>query len=135
MQFIKDGCTRLLVTDIVERTLHETVELAKEVNSTIQIEVVVGDLTSEEFVEELLSEVVKSFGELNYAVNAAGISGKSLATDEMEFEEYRVVQRTNMEALWFCERAEIRVMLEQDLVDGYVSINFIVNSIVFGDLL
>jgi len=135
LQFIKDGCTRLLVTDIVERTLHETVELAKEVNSTIQIEVVVGDLTSEEFVEELLSEVVKSFGGLNYAVNAAGISGKSLATDEMEFEEYRVVQRTNMEALWFCERAEIRVMLEQDLVDGYVSINFIVNSIVFGDLL
>ena len=125
LQFVKDGCTRLVVTDVVEKTLNETVELAKEVNSAIKIEAVVGDLTSEDFVDELVSEVVKSFGGLNYAVNAAGIAGKSLATDEMEFEEYRVVQRINMEALWFCERAEIRAMLEQDLIDGYVSTSFI----------
>ena len=123
---MKDGCTRLVVTDIVERTLNETVELAKAANSVIQIKAVVGDLTSEDFVEELVSEVVKTFGGLTYAVNAAGITGKSLATDEMEFEDYREVQRINMEALWLCERAEIRVMLEQDLMDGYANIGFTV---------
>jgi NAD(P)-dependent dehydrogenase (short-subunit alcohol dehydrogenase family) len=116
---VKEGCTRLVVTDIVERTLNETVELAKAANSEIQIKAVIGDLRSEDFVEELVSEVVKTFDGLTYAVNAAGITGKSLATDEMEFEHYREVQRINIEALWLCERAEIRVMLEQDLVDGY----------------
>jgi NAD(P)-dependent dehydrogenase (short-subunit alcohol dehydrogenase family) len=102
------------------------VELAKEANSAIEIEALVGDLRSEDFVEELVAEVVKTFGGLNYAVNAAGVTGKSLATDEMEFEEYRVVQRINMEALWLCERAEIRAMLEQELTDGYAIIGITV---------
>ena len=121
LQFVKDGCTRLVLTDIIEETLNETVRLIKDINSDVEIEAIVGDLNSEEFVEQMVSETVESFGSLNYAVNAAGISGKSIATDELDFEEYRRVQSINMEALWFCERAELRAMLAQEPVNGYLN--------------
>jgi NAD(P)-dependent dehydrogenase (short-subunit alcohol dehydrogenase family) len=66
-----------------------------------------------------VSHVITLFGELNYAVNAAGITGKSIGTAEMDFEEYQRVQRINMEGVWLCERAELKVMLEQEPIDGY----------------
>src|SRR5271155_2265162 len=108
-----------MITDINEQTLQETADLTEELNPQVQLECVVGDLTSEEFVNKAVSQAIDAFGALHYAVNAAGISGKSMGTDEMGFEEYRRVQRVNMESVWLCERAELKAMLRNDLVDGY----------------
>lgn len=120
LQFVKDGCTRLVVTDIVQQSLQKTVEETKALNAAVQIESVVGDLNSEEFVDKSVSKAITLFGGLNYAVNVAGIAGILRPTNEMEFEEYRATQKINMEGLWLCERAELRAMLAQDLQDGLV---------------
>jgi NAD(P)-dependent dehydrogenase (short-subunit alcohol dehydrogenase family) len=106
IQFVQDSCSRLVITDIVEDTLYETAKLAKEVNHDISVETIVGDVSSLEFVEQLMSHVMSSFGRLDYGVNCAGISGTATATGEMDFEDYRKVQRVNADGLWLCERGE-----------------------------
>jgi NAD(P)-dependent dehydrogenase (short-subunit alcohol dehydrogenase family) len=110
----------LVLTDIVQQSLQKTVEQTKALNAAVQIESVVGDLNSEEFVDKSVSKAITLFGALNYAVNVAGIAGVTRPTNEMELEEYRATQQINMEGLWLCERAEIRAMLAQDLKDGFV---------------
>jgi NAD(P)-dependent dehydrogenase (short-subunit alcohol dehydrogenase family) len=95
--------------------------LAKGLNPLIQVESVVGDLKSEELVKEAVSRAITLFGGLNYAVNAAGITGNVLPTHEMSFEDYKNVQQVNLEGLWICEREELKAMLlSQDPIDGYV---------------
>ena len=98
MQFIKDGCRKLVLTDIAESTLRETVQLCKDVSPDVRIEHIAGDLTSEEFVDGLVSQVIQTFGRLDYAVNCAGIGGKAGATADLELEDFRVVQKVNVEA-------------------------------------
>jgi NAD(P)-dependent dehydrogenase (short-subunit alcohol dehydrogenase family) len=94
-------------------------EMAKALQSHVEIQSYVGDLTSEEFVENVVDKCIILFGELNYAVHAAGIFGKAEATDEMDYAEYCKVQRANLDSIWFCERAELKTMLKQNSIDGY----------------
>lgn len=93
--------------------------MAKTLKAEVQIESFVGDLTSEEFVENVVAKCITSFGGINYAVHAAGIFGEAGGTDEMDFKEYRRVQQVNLESIWLCERAELRAMLKQNSVAGY----------------
>ena len=103
---------------MIEETLLDTVREARQVNPNVQIEYVVGNLTSEEFVQAVVSRGVARFGRIDYAVNVAGITGELLATHATELEEYRQVQKVNVESLWLCERAELRVMLSQEPIEG-----------------
>ena len=118
MQFIKDGCTRFVISDVNENNLTETVELSKQLNPKVQIESIVGDITSEEVINALVSRAVIVFGRLDYAVNCAGVAGSPYPIDSTEFSDYQRVMKVNMDALFLCERAEVRAMLKQDLVDG-----------------
>jgi NAD(P)-dependent dehydrogenase (short-subunit alcohol dehydrogenase family) len=93
--------------------------MVNALNKEVTVESLVGDVASEQFVQELITQCLSTFGQLNYAVNAAGISGVSKGTGEMEFEEYKQVQGVNTEGTWLCERAEIRAMLEQEPINGY----------------
>lgn len=121
LQFIRDGCTRLVISDIVETILKETEGQAKELDAAVDIEVVVGDISSEEFVELLFSRTKSVFGRLDYAVNCAGVGGGVGPTAELTLSDLRQAQAVNFEGLWLCERAEIRMMLEQDVVNGLVA--------------
>jgi NAD(P)-dependent dehydrogenase (short-subunit alcohol dehydrogenase family) len=118
LQFIRDGCTRLVISDVNEATLTETREMAKDLKAHAQIAVVVGDLSSEEFVDRLFSHTKSVFGRLDYAVNCAGVGGGVGPTAELTFADFKKAQAVNFEGLWLCERAELRMMLEQDIVDG-----------------
>jgi NAD(P)-dependent dehydrogenase (short-subunit alcohol dehydrogenase family) len=124
LQFVKDGCERFVITDIVETTLIETAKLAKEVNQDVKVEAVAGNLNSEAFVESLISKAKMRFGRLDYAVNNAGISGKPGPTHEMEFLDHKRVQEVNVDGLWLCERAELKAMIAQDLVEGYSELSY-----------
>jgi NAD(P)-dependent dehydrogenase (short-subunit alcohol dehydrogenase family) len=118
LQFIRDGCTRLVISDVNEVTLKETTEMAKHLQEDAQVEAVVGDLSSEEFVEHLFSQTKSVFGRLDYAVNCAGVGGGAGPTAELTFADFKKAQAVNFEGLWLCERAELRMMLEQDVVNG-----------------
>jgi len=78
----------------------------------------------EEFVCKTVRDVHSSFGRIDYAVNVAGTIGKFLATEEVEFEEFRRVQGINVDGVFLCEREELRCMLGQDEVAGYTFPSF-----------
>jgi NAD(P)-dependent dehydrogenase (short-subunit alcohol dehydrogenase family) len=101
--------------------LKETAEHAKELDGDVEIEAVVGDISSEEFVERLFSRTKTVFGRLDYAVNCAGVGGGTGPTAELTFADFKKAQAVNFEGLWLCERAELRIMMEQDIVNGLVS--------------
>ena len=116
LQFVEDGCTKLVITDLVAETLKTTAELAKSLNEKAIVETVAGDITSDKFVDSLVLHALTTFGRLDYAVNNAGIAGKGGPTHLMEFNDYQLVQKVNIDALWMCERAELRAMVEQPLI-------------------
>lgn len=107
-----------MITDIVETILKETAEQAKDLDGDVEIEAVVGDISSEEFVERLFSRIKTVFGRLDYAVNCAGVGGGTGPTAELTLTDFKKAQAVNFEGLWLCERAELRMMLEQDIVNG-----------------
>ena len=117
---MKDGCRKLVLTDLVTETLDETVELVKSINPQVSVEVRAGNIASEEFVEDLISFAIERFGRLDYAVNNAGIAGKAGATHELDFQDYRKVLSVNTDAVWMCQRAELRAMVKQVPKDGYL---------------
>jgi NAD(P)-dependent dehydrogenase (short-subunit alcohol dehydrogenase family) len=123
LQFVKDGCKRLVVTDLISETLKITAEIAKKHSANVQIELISGDITSEQFIANLVAHVVKIFGRLDYAVNNAGIAGKPGQTHEMNFEDYKVVQKVNVDALWLCQREELKAMVIQDTTNKYTSLS------------
>lgn len=60
-----------------------------------------------------------TFGRLDYAVNCAGIAGKTGPTDELAFRDFRKVQELNVDGLWLCEQAEVKLMMSQEPINGY----------------
>jgi NAD(P)-dependent dehydrogenase (short-subunit alcohol dehydrogenase family) len=71
------------------------------------------DVTSQSDVDNAVAETVKDLGSLDVAVNCAGIGTLGLATHEMETEHWRKVLDINLDGVWNCMRAEIKVMRTQ----------------------
>jgi NAD(P)-dependent dehydrogenase (short-subunit alcohol dehydrogenase family) len=119
LQFIEDGCNRLVVTDIDEESLKETVSQAEAIRAQVRIKALAGDISSEFFVQEVVSLASFTFGRLDYAVNCAGISGRSGGSTDIQLEDYQKIQRINAEGCWCCQRAELQAMLKQEEIEGY----------------
>ncbi len=71
------------------------------------------DVTNEEAVINLVRKSVEAFGELNVAVNNAGIVGKGERFDQLSTEQWLEVVNTNLLSAFFSCREESRVMIEQ----------------------
>jgi len=54
------------------------------------------------------------FGRIDVAVNAAGISGDIAKMGDQETENMHRVLGVNLKGVWFCEKAEIEVMMGQE---------------------
>jgi NAD(P)-dependent dehydrogenase (short-subunit alcohol dehydrogenase family) len=63
----------MLITDIVQKTLDETVERTKRIHSDVEILAEVADISKIGAAERLVGMVVEKFGRLDYACNVAGI--------------------------------------------------------------
>lgn len=71
-QFVRDGCTRLLITDLKDDHLAETVQSVKGINPEAIVVSKSGDITDNETIDNLIKLTVTKFGRLDYAVNSAG---------------------------------------------------------------
>lgn len=120
---MRDGCDRLLITDLNEGTLNETKLQAEKLRTGVRVEAVLGDIAVEEFARGLASKAASIFGRLDYAVNAAGIPGTPGATGDLEFENYRKVQQINSDGLYLCQQGELKIMMGQKPVDGLIAFN------------
>jgi NAD(P)-dependent dehydrogenase (short-subunit alcohol dehydrogenase family) len=68
------------------------------------------DIRDENQVDALVKSVVDRFGRLDFAVNAAGISGTSALLGDRTTPEWNEMMAINLSGIFFCLRAELNAM-------------------------
>ena len=72
------------------------------------------DVTKSADVKRLVDGTIAKFGQLDYAVNNAGITGPVMTpVAEIEEEAWDELMNTNLKAVWMCMKYEILAMLMQ----------------------
>ena len=67
------------------------------------------DVTSENDVAAMVERACQEFGKIDVLINNAGVNIRG-AIDEVSYEQFREVQRVNVDGVWICCRAVIPVM-------------------------
>ncbi|MBC7577266.1 MAG: SDR family oxidoreductase [Tardiphaga sp.] len=84
---------------------------AKEIgDAVIAVQVDVSDLAA---VEQARDATLKAFGKIDILVNNAGIAGINKTVWETDLEEWRKVQRINLDGPFICCKAVVPSMLKQ----------------------
>jgi 3-oxoacyl-[acyl-carrier protein] reductase len=81
---------------------------ASELDDVLSI---TGDVTQSRQVEAAIARTEDELGALDILVCAAGVSGESLRTTEVEDEEWRRVLSINCDGVFYANRAAARVMI------------------------
>ncbi|KAJ5350144.1 Short-chain dehydrogenase/reductase SDR [Penicillium brevicompactum] len=112
--FAEAGCERIAITDVNEDSLQQTADAIRSTHPNIQLHIQAGNIADDHFADSFIAETVKSFGRVDYAVNCAGVIGKSLRSAETTLEEFDRVNTINYRGCWLSSRAELRQMAAQD---------------------
>lgn len=108
--FAKQGA-KIVVSDINDAGGHETVQMITEAGGeAIYIACNVAD---ENQVNALIEQTMAHFGQLDCAVNNAGIGGKWNPAHTYPTQSFEQVMAINTTGVFFCMRAELQVMLKQ----------------------
>ncbi len=99
---------RVAIVDMNRTTAEEVAhELAGEGIETMAVQ---ADVTRSADVDKAVAAVVQHFGSLTIALNNAGI-GQWIDAENAPDEEWRRVMAVNLDGVFWCARAEARVML------------------------
>jgi NAD(P)-dependent dehydrogenase (short-subunit alcohol dehydrogenase family) len=107
------------ISDISEEGLQKAISaitaaaVSKKTSNTIITTVV--DIRNSDQVDNWISKTVKHFGRLDGAANVAGVIGKNYGVHtltKLSNEEWDFIQGTNLKGLFYCMRAELRVMAD-----------------------
>ncbi|MFD9114564.1 SDR family NAD(P)-dependent oxidoreductase [Streptomyces bottropensis] len=101
---------KVLVADLDEATAEETVATIGTAGGTALP--VVGDLSEQAVVDEVVTRAVKAFGGLDVLVNNAGIMDRMSALADVTDAEWERVVRVNLTAPFLLTRAALPHMLE-----------------------
>ena len=112
--FADAGCPRIAITDLNKKLLQDTKKAILESHPKAEVLAATGDISSENFVDSFIADVVRSFGRLDYCVNCAGILGNSQSSTETSADDFDRINNVNYRGCWFSSRAELRAMLRQE---------------------
>jgi NAD(P)-dependent dehydrogenase (short-subunit alcohol dehydrogenase family) len=108
--FAKAGA-RLTLTDRDAKRGRETLDLVLGSGGTAQF--LSGDISSEQFVEDVVASAVRSYGRLDCAFNNAGIiSDLAEPVSNYMLAEWDRVIRINLTSMFLCMKHETRTMLQ-----------------------
>lgn len=114
--FAKAGCTRMAITDIQPTALDKTRQdiLSTSKNKDVNVLAIPGDITSEPFIETLISSAFNEFGRLDYVVNCAGVLQNDFArSTDVSTQQFDFINSVNYRGTWLVSRAALRRMLTQ----------------------
>ena len=120
-RFVKEQASVAMVDFDVEKLKRSRDELL-QMDDTARILTVRCDITKENDVVSAVQEVTNHFGQLNIAVNNAGIS-VSVPSDECTLEQWNWVMNVNCTGSFLISREAIKVFKQQESGGALVFIN------------
>lgn len=96
---------------LVSRNHEEVITVASHLASTfgIKAEGYEYDVSNEQKVEDLIKCVNRDFGTIDILINNAGINRRG-PIEELSYEDFKEVQKINVDAVWLCCKAVIPQM-------------------------
>lgn len=115
LAFADEGVTRLILADLNLLGLEQTGDLLRKLSPDVEILVIKTDTSSEAEVQRMVDTGVEKFGNIQYAVNCAGVTSEPRAKSaDLSVEAWDRVMNINIRGVWLCQRAVIRQMLKQE---------------------
>ncbi len=111
LAYAQEGA-RLVLTARTASELEETSRLRHGLG--VSTHVVLGDVTVQEDVEQMVAQAVDRFSTIDILVNNAGIGGPVGAAQDNDISEWIRTIQVNVVGLYLCCRAALPVMLRQD---------------------
>lgn len=109
LRFLEEGA-KVVVADINEKAMLETVELGKKISeNVIGIRV---DLTKEEEVKNLVNKTVEAFGTIDVLFNNAGMNHAALL-HETTLEDWELVFNVNVKSMFLTCKYVLPIMMEK----------------------
>ena len=96
---------------LVSRNQEEVITVASHLATTfgIKAEGYEYDISNEQKVEDLIKHVNRDFGTIDILINNAGINRRG-PIEELSYEDFKEVQKINVDAVWLCCKAVIPQM-------------------------
>lgn len=116
--FVREGCTKIIITDINPTSLSLTRTQLLSLNPSTQILDRVINVADPLAIDTLFDEIKHTFGRIDYAVNNAGIMGPFGTSTDISLGEFDQLNNVNYRGLWICERRELELMKLQEYLPG-----------------
>jgi NAD(P)-dependent dehydrogenase (short-subunit alcohol dehydrogenase family) len=110
-QTLAEAGADVAISDIDKDHLDETEGILKATGRKVLK--IVADVSNPGDVARMVDETVSTLGQLNIAVNNAGIITKPVRFHEMPFEDWNKVISVNLTGVFLCMQKEIELMLKQ----------------------
>lgn len=102
-----------MIADVNEKLLQEAKEEIKQKNPKSQVLAVKVDVRSQESIQAMVDETIKTFGRLDYCANVAGVI-KFGDSSILPVEDFDFVLQVNLRGVFLCAKAQISAMLKQE---------------------
>ncbi|KAI9371748.1 hypothetical protein BJX61DRAFT_11930 [Aspergillus egyptiacus] len=112
--FLKHGVRQLALADINLGATEKTTQEIQSAFPDTELLPLRIDVTSESSIDEAVTETVRRFGRIDFAVNNAGIAGFPGLSADITAEAWNKTIDVNLHGVWMSSRAEIRAMLKQE---------------------
>lgn len=116
------GADVLCVADISDIHFEDLAQAIKNINPSTKLRCTVLDVSSSHDVDQWMSSIILEFGDLHGAANIAGVAqeaeirGSPTILEETDDEWRRIIQ-VNLDGVFYCMRAQVRVMKSLEATD------------------
>jgi NAD(P)-dependent dehydrogenase (short-subunit alcohol dehydrogenase family) len=110
LQFAKRGANVLIADLSVEQGQETVAQLQAFGAEALFVET---DVTDAQSVAQMVTACVEKFGQLDYAINNAGVELEWAPVAEGDESQFDQIMAVNVKGVWLCLRQEIRQMLLQ----------------------
>ena len=110
VRLASEGAALVMGSRTVSKMEDTVIPQIKKANKDAQVIAVECDVTKEEDIKGIVDKAVEEYGKLDIAVNNAGTAGKRAKVEDFDGEVYDLIFSTNVKALFYCHKYEIRAM-------------------------
>lgn len=110
IMFAQEGA-KVVIADITTRGSRETVREIRQMGGMATY--IRTDVSKAREVENLINQIIESYGRLDFAFNNAGIDHKITSMHEVTEDVWDKVISVNLKGVWLCMKFELAQMLKQ----------------------